>query len=119
MKIALKVFMVLPNLLLQKPSRKGKNTEHQILLEERLRKWEAGDLSGLLKECKLLQRKLVARQRNESTTSQLFVRFMLQGKVNPAIRLFENCSGSQGVLPLTKSTIDTLKDKHPRAAQQT
>ena len=116
MKIALKVFMVLPNLLLQKPSRKSKNTEHQILLEERLSKWEAGDLSGLLKECKLLQRKLVARQRNESTTSQLFVRFMLQGKVNPAIRLLENCSGSQGVLPLTKSTIDTLKDKHPRAA---
>ena len=48
--------------------------------------------------------------------TQLFVRFMLQGKVNPAIRLLENCSGSQGVLPLTKSTIDTLKDKHPRAA---
>jgi hypothetical protein len=57
--IALKVMMILPNLLLQKPSNTSKPADHQALLEARLEKWDGGELPELVKEGNLLQRKLV------------------------------------------------------------
>ena len=115
MGIALKVVMILPNLLLQKPSKSSKTVEHQKLLNERLQKWESGSFHELFRECLCIQRKLISSARTEESTSQLFVRFMLHGKVNAAIRLLER-DGSCGVLPLSDDTLGKLKDKHPDAA---
>ena len=44
--IALKVFMLLPALLLQKPSKKSKNGEHKSKLEERLKQWDDRDIDA-------------------------------------------------------------------------
>ena len=50
--IALKVYMILPSLLLQKPSRNSKSKEHLSKLQERLSQWKSGQLSDLMRECR-------------------------------------------------------------------
>ena len=56
--IALKVFMVLPSLLLQKPSTNSKMKEHSHVLEGRIKLWNEGRINELLIECRSIQRKL-------------------------------------------------------------
>ena len=53
--IALKVLMIIPNLLLQKPSPKSKAKQHLQALERRLLMWRAGELTALLRESKHIQ----------------------------------------------------------------
>ena len=47
--IALKAFMVLPTLILQKPSATSKSKEHSAAIERRLALWRQGELDLLLK----------------------------------------------------------------------
>ena len=56
--IALKVYMVLPSLLLQKPSQNSKAKDHCRKLEERLSLWKEGQMLDLLKEGRLIQERL-------------------------------------------------------------
>ena len=42
--IALTVYMILPSLLLQKPSARSKAKDHTVALERRLESWKKGDL---------------------------------------------------------------------------
>jgi hypothetical protein len=56
--IALKVIMVMPALLLQKPTFKSTSKEHSQCLTRRLKQWEAGDFDGLLCETRTIQGKL-------------------------------------------------------------
>ena len=48
--IALKVHMILPSLLLQKPTRNSKAKDHTKKLEERLSTWKGGRIMDLVKE---------------------------------------------------------------------
>ena len=48
--IAFKAIMVMPSLLLQKPSRKLKSKDHSKLLENRMKLWHVGEIMELLKE---------------------------------------------------------------------
>ena len=45
--VALKAAMVMPHLLLQKPSQKSKAKDHCVILGRRLRMWHQGDIDGL------------------------------------------------------------------------
>ena len=54
-QIALKVCMILPAILLQKPSRNSKAKEHTLRLEQRLNLWKQGDLYLIMKECREIQ----------------------------------------------------------------
>lgn len=110
--IAMKVFMILPNLLLQKPSKNSKTQDHIKCLKDRLNKWEMGHFDHIIKECRFIQKKLQSKARTEQSIEKLFARFMLQGKVNSAIRLLGE-SGSKGVLPMNEENLNTLKSKHP------
>jgi hypothetical protein len=47
--VALKAVMVMPALLLQKPSFKSKCKQHSECLQRRLNLWKLGDFNGLLK----------------------------------------------------------------------
>lgn len=116
--IALTTVLVLPNLLLQKPSGSSKTADHRKLLEERLECWESGKLDELIKDGLTIQRKLLQSSRKQPSVSQLFVRHMLNGKLNAATRLLET-EGSGGILPLSNTVIETLKEKHPPAAPAT
>ena len=48
--VSITTFMVLPSLLLQKPSRQSKAKEHAAKLDERLQLWREGNITSLLKE---------------------------------------------------------------------
>ena len=55
--IAFKAIMVMPNLLLQKPSKNSKAKDHLKALERRLESWISGDLLEL-KEAETIQKSL-------------------------------------------------------------
>ena len=113
--IALKVFMIIPNLILQKPSKKSKTKQHIQLIHDRLLLWESGQFSEIYRECKLIQRKLLKSKKEDANFEKLFVRFILLGKVNPAIRLL-NKNSCKGVLPMNEENLNLLYEKHPKGA---
>ena len=53
--IALKVYMILPSLLLQKPTRNNKARNPTKKLEERLSAWKGGRIMDLVKEGRIIQ----------------------------------------------------------------
>ena len=53
--IALKVYMILPSLILQKPTRNSKARYHTKKLEERLSNWKGGRIMDLVKEGRIIQ----------------------------------------------------------------
>ena len=70
----MKGFMILPNLLLQKPSSASKAKEHSKVLEEGLNMWNNGDLNGLLRDYRATQRKLRSGSRRNKDIFQTCIR---------------------------------------------
>lgn len=116
--VALKAFMVLPTLILQKPSAKSKSKEHSAAIERRLNLWRQGDLELLLKEVRFIQGKFVGskKARTVEDISKVFGKLVLQGKLSAAIKLLDRESSS-GLLNLTPEVLEGLKEKHPEAAE--
>ena len=113
--IALKVFMIIPNLILQKSSKTSKAKEHIQLMNTRLQKWDNGDFIDIFRECNIIQNKLLKCKKVTLDFERLFVRFMLLGKVNSAIRLLERNSCG-GVLPMNDTNLNLLYEKHPKGS---
>ena len=82
--IAFKAIMVLPSLLLQKPSTKSKTKDHCAALERRLTLWHDGNKLELLKEGAT---KSVNTRNKIGKTQEKFVNNMQQGNINGAIKL--------------------------------
>ena len=80
----MKMVMIMPSLLLQRTSKKGKARENKQLLERRLMLWEAGDFGELVKEGKVIQDRLnksTNKKRNEEDhLIKEFRKHMLMGK---------------------------------------
>ena len=115
--IALKVFMTMPSLMLQKPNKKSKAKEHLRILELRMAMWKDGRIEDLLKEgAKIQQRINSSKKRTPEDTARIFSKLMFGGKVNAALKLISD-EGSGGVLDLNDSTMKDLQDKHPPAAK--
>ena len=106
--------MILPAILLQKPSRNSKAKEHTLRLEQRLNLWKQGDLYLIMKECQEIQRRMKISQRkyDGDKTAKIFARLILQGKINAALR-YLNENGNVGVLNLSPEVLLELKEKHP------
>ena len=64
--IAFKAIMVMPSLLLQKPSQKSKSKDHLRALERRLELWESGEVMELLKESDTIQKNMKATNKTTS-----------------------------------------------------
>ena len=105
--------MLLPSLLLQKPSKESKAKEHFEKLKERLNLWYEGKIEKLLSEGRTIQRRLLSsKRRSDTDVSKIFTKLMLQGKVNAAIKyLSEN--NDCGVLTINNEVVDKLREKHP------
>ena len=73
-------------------------------------------MEGLLNETRAIQKRLPQQQKPETTEEKpkIFAKFVLEGKVNAAIRLPDDDTSS-GVLPLSADVIKTLRQKHPNA----
>ena len=122
--VALKAAMVMPHLLLQKPSASSKAKDHSSALSRRLIAWEAGDLDGLLREGRVIQRHFrhATPHSNEESLASSFSKLMLAGKTRTALRLLTK-EGRGNVLPLDQlqdpcnpsagTVLDALKEKHP------
>ena len=112
--IAFKAIMVMPGLLLQKPSRKSKSKDHLTSLENRMKLWHAGEIMELLKEAETIQKDL--RVSNTPSTiaeiSKKFTREMRKGNINSAMKLLAD-NMQNGILPLNDETLHQIKLKHP------
>ena len=114
-KISLKALMIMPCLLLQKPSRNSKSKDNSDALKRRFLLWKSGDFDALIREARYLQSQLSFRPGTKSfeEKAKRFNDLMLKGKVGPAIRLLNEIESS-GVLNLTKETLSSLQAKHPK-----
>ena len=102
--------MIMPSLLLQKPSKDSKTKVHTKALERRLLQWTAEHLAEILKE-----RETIPSSRKQAQPSKKFVEQMEKGNVGSAIKLATN-NMRNGILPLTDTTLKLLKQKHLKCA---
>ena len=88
--VALKAFMVLPTLILQKLSATSKGKDHSSAIERRLNLWRQGDLDLLLKEVRFIQGKFVnsKKARTVEDISKVLGKLVFQGKLSAAILSF-------------------------------
>ena len=114
--ISLKALMIMPALLMQKPSYKSKSKHHTASLNRRMDLWFKGDFDTLIKEARAIQGKLTTykKYQNNEQLSKGFSNLMLQGRVNAALKLLEQ-QGSAGFLPLSDEVLCDLQNKHPPA----
>ncbi len=112
--ITLKLAMIAFPLLLQKPSSKSKASQHTEHLKRRIEIWKAGKLCELLRECKEIQRRLIASKNHEPPNAdRVFARLMLQGKVSAALRWIG--SSRTSVRECNEDTLAILKSLHPNS----
>ena len=111
--IALKLYMILPSLLLQKPSRKSKAKQHSAKLSQQLTLWKEGQKDILLHEGKAIQRQVQQKLRSKEEITKIFSRLMLQGKVIAALKFLESEAQTGGILPLNDETLQGQYEKHP------
>ena len=86
---SLKGLMIMPTLLLQKPSYRSKAKEHSQCLERRLRDWKAGNFDKIMNEVRAIQSKLDQTRRPMSPEhlAKTFSKLILLGKINAALKL--------------------------------
>ena len=114
--LALKAAIVLLAVGLQKPSQKSKAKDHQECLEKRLKLWKNGGIECLLREGRMIQRRIQKSSRNSDppNKARIFAKLVMEGQINPALRFLSEAE-SGGVLPLTKDVMRQLREKHPEA----
>jgi len=112
--ISIRIFMILPSLLLQKPSARSKAKDYAIALERRLASWRKGQVEELLKEAKTIQRQFKAsnKPRRQEDLAKTFAKLVMEGKVSSAMKLLDKANNA-GLLYLNDEVITELKDKHP------
>ena len=107
--------MVLPALMLQKPSAKSKAKDHRARMEKRMDAWRKGDLLFLLKEVRVIQKRLITGKRRNVCTSKKFAELIFEGKTNAALRMSKGAMDS-GPLDITPDVLKGLQEKHPRVS---
>ena len=107
--IALKVFMVLPCLMLKE----SKSKEHCRKLEERISAWKEGRIHEILLEGRVIQQQLNRSKRSKNEDmSRNFAKLVFQGKINAALKLLSSESDF-GVHQINDDIINELRRKHP------
>ena len=115
--IAIKAFMIMPSLLLEKFSRNSKAKDLPESLKKSLKLWREDDFHSLVREVCFTQSKLIYQ--NSPTSIEIIAKenFMLSGKVHAALKLFSDSESAQ-IFPTSKHTTDLLKEKNPEVASK-
>ena len=119
--IAMKICVILPHLLLQKPHQKSRAKEHNSHLSRRMSLWENGQLEDLVNEGRCIQQRINLITRETSVNkNKMFDQLMSHGRTSAALKLLS--SNNRGCL-LSNDVIDTsegpktvheiLASKHP------
>ena len=93
--ISFKAIVIMPNVLLQKPSKTSKSKKQQLPLERRLDLWKNGEFEELLFEGETIQRLLKSVQKL-STIPEILRKFkmlMQEGKINAVLSILTNTMG--------------------------
>ena len=99
--LALKAAIVLLATALQKPGQRSKAKEHQKCLTKRLTLWRNGEIESLLREGRMIQRRLLKSNKNDPPNkARIFAKLVMEGQINSALRYLSK-DDSGGVLPLT------------------
>ena len=110
--IALKVFMTLPALLLQKPSKTSKSKDHSEKLTNRLQLWKMGNFEDLIREGQDIQKRLQkSRHSLNKDNAKIFSNLMFKGKVSAALKMLSQ--EEIGVHEVNEQVIRDLQAKHP------
>ena len=115
----IKVFMTLPCLLLQKPSKNSKAKDHTKKREERLRLWKEGNIIDIIQEVRTIQncfRNSTSKKRTREDSACSFAKLMLEGKINVALKMLSK-DYENGVLQVDETVLKDLKLKHPAPAE--
>ena len=100
---------------LQKPSQKSKAKEHQECLAKRLKLWKDGEFEVLVREGRLIQRRVTSSRRADPLNkAKVFANLVMAGQIHSALR-YLNDDDDEGVLPLNDDVIRQLKVKQPDA----
>ena len=93
--------MVMPQILLQKPSKQSKTKDHSIALKRRLAIWSSGNILELYKEGLTIQSRMTLPQgpKSSEALSRKFSALMKAGKVSAAVKLLTGEMGG-GILLL-------------------
>ena len=114
--VALKMFMLLPNLSLQRESHKSKTNDNKDTLERRLALWKHKNISTLVVECLVIK----SRMRNGTATKntnigEMFQKQMVKCNVNGTLQLLTN-DQCKGILQLDDITMNEIHIKHLEAS---
>ena len=113
--LALKAAIVLLATALRKPGQRSKAKEHQECLEKRLTLWRNGEIESLLREGRMIQRRLLKSNKNDPPNkARIFAKLVMEGQINSALRYLSK-DDSGGVLLLTDDVVRQLREKHPDA----
>ena len=112
--IAFKAIMIMPNLLLQKPSKNSKAKDHLTTLERTMQRWLKGDLMQLSHEGETIQKNLTQQltKGDIGNFPKKFAALMRKGNANVAINLLTETMRNR-ILPLNNKTLNLLRLKHP------
>ena len=77
--------MLVPSLLLGKPSAASETNDHIENLTKRLALWKGGNTDELISEGQVIQKPLTSRKRKEGDNiERIFEKLMFEGKINAA-----------------------------------
>ena len=101
--IAMRMFMILPTLLLQKPSAKSKAKDHSVALGRRLAAWKRGEIDELIREVRIIQGRFKdsRRPKRQDDLAKTFAKLVMEGKVSSAMKLLDK-EHNVGVLNLNE-----------------
>ena len=89
--IAMKVVMILPTMMLQKPSATSKAKDHSKALTERLQMWKDGKIEEIWKDNCIIQKKLSQHPRKSaSDIVRVVSKLIFEGKVSAAMKYLED-----------------------------
>ena len=116
--VAFTTIHVMPNILLQKPSKTSKVNDHLKALVRRIDLWINGNIDELLFQGETIQSRLhhINTPKSIDELSKKFTLLMEKGNVNSALKLLTS-NISKGILPLDDSTLIILKQEHPASSE--
>jgi hypothetical protein len=112
--IAMQTFMILPTIMLQKPSARSKAKDHSRALERRLNLWKSDEFEELMKEIRRIQKSFTTsrKARPPEDVARSFSKLIMEGKVSAALKLLDKES-TTGLLSLSEEVLADLQKKHP------
>ena len=113
------ILIIMSSLLLQKPTKISKTKDHVENLRSRLNLWKSVSCDELVREARFIQSKFSQNRRadNIEQMAKKFNGFIINGKINVALKLLSNVR-SNGILQLDDQSLRLLREKHPDSEEK-